>query len=168
MKGMHPMTLPQSLMEFMDSPTVENLSALRRDIRQAHNFDPMLQITGAVQALMDEGNHVRALEVINDTLPGSLLSPSTHVMASECFRLLGDQDSADREATLADVSVRCVTITGSGTREEPWQALRINDQYDVMAVLGMEPVAHQQYREGERIIDVHTTSQDQEVWFELV
>lgn len=162
------MSLPRSLIDFMDVPTLENLSALRTDIKQAPTFDPLLKIAGQVQALMRDGEHARALELINGTLPGSLLSPSTHVLASECFRILGDQESADRESTLADVSVRCVTITGSGTQEQPWQALRIGDQYDVMSVLGMEPVSHEQYREGGRVIDVHTTAQDQEVWFELV
>lgn len=162
------MSLPTSLIAFMDDPTVGNLSALRQDIKQEPSFDPLLKVAGQVQALMRDGGHAQALELINGTLPGSLLSPSTHVLASECFRILGDQESADRESALADVSVRCVTITGSGTREDPWETLRIGDQYDVMSVLGMEPVSHEQYRDGERVIDVHTTVDDREVWFELV
>lgn len=134
-------------------PTPETLEPLRDAVRAAPGFDPELRVRGRVDALLREGRFDDAVAALEETMPGSLLSPAAHAMLATALEHTGRAEGAARHARLARAALDGILATGDGTAERPWSVLRISDEYDVVDSLGTRPVSQGLLADATRRID---------------
>jgi hypothetical protein len=151
---MTPATTYADLLEaHLADPTAETLEPLRDALRAAPGFDPELRVRERADALLREGRPADAVTALEDSMPGSLLSPAAHAMLATALGRTGRSDGAARHARLARAALDSILLTGDGTAERPWSVLRISDEYDVVDSLGARPSSQSLLADGPRRID---------------
>lgn len=138
---------------YLAEPTPDSLGALRRAVRAAPGFDPDLGVRTHARALLRDGKDAEAVTALEESMPGSLFSPSAHAMLANALRRTGRDDAAARHARLSRAALDSILSTGDGSRERPWSVLRISDEYDVVDSLGDRPRRQALLRDGLRTLD---------------
>jgi hypothetical protein len=108
-----------------------------------------------------------AVQTLEALLPGALLSPSVHGALALALHRCGRGSDAARQRALHENSLAAILATGSGTREQPWQVLRVSDEHDVLHHLRRRPRGQQLVRDGAADLD-RLECAGGDVWFEVV
>lgn len=157
--------MPDPILSYLNDPSPAQLDELRRQIRSANNFDHTLSKRSEATALLDQGQPDEALTLLMSLMPGAVLSPSTHAMLAVAHTVLADEDKAKREQFMAQLAIQSILSTGQGTEEEPWSVLRVADEYDVLSVLGREPVNQFCHRVDGKLVDRIEHPDGSATWF---
>lgn len=142
---------------YLAHPGPESLAALRHQVRSAPGFRTDEVATSTLGPLLRDGDSAGIVRAGRAMVPGSLLSPSYHLVMGQALRRLGDVEAAEREVALARAAVAGILATGDGTAESPWTILRLSDEYDVLRAQGTRSVGQALVRRGDRFLDRHET-----------
>ncbi|NLE97743.1 MAG: DUF4919 domain-containing protein [Propionibacterium sp.] len=163
-----PARVNEALRAHLDRDTPESLALLQGTIRSEPTFDASCPWHERATFLLQSDRHDEVIRLINAYMPGAFLSPDAHLMLSHAHEQIRDVDRSRLEAYRATTALRVVVDSGSGTRERPWQVLRVIDEYATLRHLRVVPAAQRLVIDGGREFDVHACEDGVERWFELV
>lgn len=159
------MSINAQISDYVAQPTDEHLTALRTAIRSAPNFDVNANPVGDTQQWRSTQDHQRIVDHLTSRMPGLLLNPQAHGMLATALRNLGEGKRGDGQVKLAQIALRSILDSGDGSRERPWQVLRVADEYGVL--LSMDRVSARQASLGGGV-DEHTCDDGSVVYFHIV
>jgi hypothetical protein len=152
---------------FLRERTLARYLAARDAMLTSPYYDPNSTILPDAFRLLSRGHFHEVLSVASRAMGNWLLNPGIHFVASQAFRELGDEDRAEREAETGRALLGGLLMTGDGSPEHPYLVLRVADEYDILASMGLRCRAHQvAYRNG-RAFDALACDDGRDVWFDV-
>lgn len=157
----------QLAVRYLTQPSLETLRAIHAQIRASAGFNANTDISAVLRSRPQDGAYQDAVAAVGRLMPGAFLSATAHGALARAYQGLGDGAALERERTMARVSISSALSTGDGSRERPWWALRVSDEYDVLRALGKTSASQELSTQDERRLDHHVCTDDSEVWFVL-
>jgi len=117
---------------FVKEPTKANYLRVHRAVTTAETYQPYSMDLEDVDKLVEDGKFEEARSRLKKAMPGLILCPKAHALASRVARALGDTATADKEAPLAKKCIEGILSTGDGNPERPYMITRVSDEYDVL------------------------------------
>lgn len=148
-------------------PTPDHLAELHEKIMEAPDYDPLVVIAPAARPLLDAGEFERAAALLQGLMPGAFLSPGAHALLFAAHDALGDAESARRERLFSRLAMTSIRADCDGTQDRPFTVLRVEDEYDVLAALGVRSAGQVQTITENGAFDVHELEDGTEIWFRL-
>lgn len=152
---------------YMRDPSPGTWATLKTAILTDKTYDPSPTETARAAELVNRGDHFEALRVIDMKMPGLFFSPSAHTTQRHALEASGRHDAAQRASLFARAAYVTIDESGDGTADNPWQVLRVSDQYDYLSISEMTSVGQRLVEQDTRILDAHTLSDGNVVYFEM-
>lgn len=151
------MSIPLSTMfvEYMRQPTAGGFARLRQLVLADPRYEPYSGADKDLEALVLEGRFAEVRPAFDAMMPGWLLSPKAHTLASFAAMKLGDARGAQMEQFIASRCLQAILQTGDGSDESPYVVTQIADEYDILQDHGRRSVAQSLYTVDDRHLDVH-------------
>lgn len=162
------------LEEYLLDPSAEKLAALRSAVLSAPGFDPHGSVAELAARCREEypGDPERCAEEmlrsIGAGMPGLLLSLSAHAHLARALDVLGQREQAARERQMAATSLELMRADGDGSESAPFAALRIEDEYDLVAASRRQSRSQRLVERNDEFFDVHELTDGAELWFRLL
>jgi len=96
-----------------------------------------------------------------------LLTPYLHESLALANKKLGDESRSALEAELFRACAQGIMLTGDGSREHPYLAVRVDDAYGVVFYLGKTWVQERDERAGNNAFRVLRAPDGTEQWFDI-
>jgi hypothetical protein len=152
---------------YLRERTLARFLAARDAMLASDHYDPRSTVLPDAFRLLGRGLFHQVLAVATRSMGNWILSPGLHFLASQAFRELGEEERAEREAETGRALLGGILLTGDGSPEHPYLVLRVADEYDVLASMGLRCKAHQvAYRAG-RAFDALACDDGRDVWFDV-
>ncbi len=159
--------MPDEISDFLAEPNGENLLRLRAVIEASGAYDAGSDGDERLAGMIDQRAYHEAQDLVDDLMPGWLLSPRVHRLAAEAAENRGDEEAAARARYMLRACTKGILLAGDGTEERPFPILHVSDEYEIIDVMGKEPV-DQRLAGGEAgLCDVIRCSDGTEVWFDV-
>jgi hypothetical protein len=158
--------MPDEISDFLAEPNGENFLRVRAMIEASSTYGAGSDGDERLAAMVEQGDYVEAQDFVGDLMPDWLLSPRVHRLAAEVAENLGDEEGAARARYMLLACTRGILLAGEGTRERPFPVLHASDEYEILDVMGKEPVDQRLVPGEEGPCDVIRCSDDSEVWFD--
>ncbi len=161
--------MEQLLIRFLQEPGAETFLALRESVRQSDAYRPF---DGALRSLFERfaaGEREALAEGLAACMKNYLLNPGAHLLSALLARERGDKELELFELAIFRRLLDGLLSTGDGSREKPWRALHIDDEYDLLSSLG-ETCREQalcQEEETGRWLNRLTCESGRELWFDI-
>jgi hypothetical protein len=121
---------------FLQSPSPDTYRAIRDAVVAHEKYNGYSNDLDQMREAFDAGSYAEFRTLFGEAQPNLLLSPEAHFLLSLTARELGDSDGADAEKFICFSCVEGILGSGDGTRESPYEILRISDEYDVLRFQG--------------------------------
>jgi len=161
------MTLTDTVLQYLQTPTENDFLALRREVAATPGFSPYASYEAVGFPLVEEGKLTEALAALTAMMPGSFLSPGLHNLLAFIHAKLNDEEAAENETYLAEALLRGILNSGDGSQERPFRVLQVSDEYDVLSFLGKSSANQTLLRSAERLMDRHACADKSVLWFDL-
>ena len=169
------MTFPNIMEDFLRDPTPEHRDRLRPAIMDAPRYDPLVSIASLLaegsgtDTSTDEATAARAvIDTIWEHMPALFLSPQAHLHLARAYSTVGAHKYSERERKLAALSLDSIRGDGTGGEDSPFQVLRVEDEYDLLASSRLRSVGQTLRESDESAFDIHTLEDGASLWFELL
>jgi len=154
-------------LRFRHERSPESFLALRRAVAESPGFDPDSSDLHEADDLLAQGRIAEGHAALRALMPGWLLTPRVHRMASYVYFRKDQLRSASRQILMGDVIGQGILGTGTGEKERPYLILHAIDAWDVLTQRGQVP---QSYRAvdgaGPTYLFVWNCTDGTEVWFD--
>lgn len=161
------MDFSDALRRWLDQRTPSNLEALFDAIQSDTTYRDLCEAERTAAPLLAQGRFDEARAAVSAWMPGAWFSPSTHLLLAIAHRGAGDEEAAAREERWADIGMHLIRSSGDGSSGRPFDVLRINDSWDLVASRGEEVVQQSSEFFGGQLVDRLVTSGGSELWFRL-
>lgn len=141
---------------YLTGPSAETLRDLQAVITAHPTFAPYAEFREQAVEHLEAGRARVVLDELEASMPGLFLSPSAHSLLARAHRALNDDEGAERELSLAQVALRTILDSGTGSQAAPWKVLRLSDEYDVLELTERRSVTQSAVQVGDSFLDVHT------------
>ena len=156
------------LLTFLQNPSRESFTALRSEVMAHPEFDPADTSLDGVAAMLADGMHDEAAELIRAQLvPDFLLSPGAHWSLGYALRMIGDERGETFEFSLGQQLLNGIQLSGEGTEESPWLVSRTSDQYDLLLSRDLKLKTQAIVRVGDRSLDRMETHSGEVFYFDI-
>lgn len=162
------MIAEELLQRYIEQPGTAAARSLQRAIVADPTFDPASGWYPRAEALVAADRHDEAIRRIDAHMPGALLCPQAHAILSHSLGAIARYEEAARERELTAISLHLILDSGDGSLHQPWQVLRILDEYAVLRTGSQRPIKHRNVSANNRQFDVHVFADGTEQWFELI
>ncbi|MFN3150415.1 DUF4919 domain-containing protein [Bremerella sp.] len=152
---------------FLQSPSAENYRQLFTAIEESEYYDPHSDPLEEVGQLHSEGKTEQAMEKLSAAFPNLLLSPTAHQIAGFLHHKLGNEDGANMEMMISRACLEGILASGDGTKDSPYQVLRVSDEYDLLQFLEKEMKSQSLTEVDGRHCDVMRCTDGSEYWFDI-
>ncbi|MBI4748590.1 MAG: DUF4919 domain-containing protein [Acidobacteria bacterium] len=152
---------------YMLAPSAKTFDLLRQTFINSPAYDPYGSDLEEIYSLVDAGKFVSALNNLMALMPNWFLNPRAHILASVLHHKLGDEPAARMEAELSKLILEGILSTGDGSREQPFQVTRTDDEYDVIEFFGKKFGSQALIKEADRSFDNLTCEDGTTVWFNV-
>ncbi len=152
---------------FLGRPSREKYLALRAAVIASDEYDPYSRDLDHASADVGSAEFSRARQSIMAAMPNVLLSPRAHLLLSYISAKTGDEERAQTEGAIACSCAEGILSTGDGSREHPYQIVRISDEYDVARYLRKEVAEQSLMAERGRHFDCLRCSDGSTLWFDV-
>ncbi|MBN1500272.1 MAG: DUF4919 domain-containing protein [Spirochaetes bacterium] len=154
--------------ELIQNTTLEKFLVLRDLLLNNENFNPYSDELNDLIDLEKSEEYGKIIELIKNNLwPNHVLSPRTHYYLGYSYSKNGDDESAGIMFSIAQILTNCIFLTGDGSKSKPYLVLRVSDEYDVLSDKNMTFKNQSNISEGDRLYDVITDTNDNELWFDV-
>lgn len=154
------------IFDFLENTTKEKFIASQNIVTSHEEYDPYSKDLNTMEELLDAEKYeeVTAYNNIN-----TLLSPRAHLYKNYAWRQLKKDHEAKCEMILAQKIMEAISLTGEGTKENPYQVIRVSDERDILMYL-QERFAKQSLiteEEGKRFIDKIDCESEKTFYFDI-
>ena len=119
-------------------------TALRLSFASSPRYEPYGAVLVKVKAMISSfsaGDCPGAMASAKEILETNFVQMDAHIVTGLCLRKAGDEDGARRERAVYDGLVNSVLKSGDGkTPQTAFSVIFINEEYKVLAALGLAPV----------------------------
>ena len=152
---------------FVKEPTKEHYLSACRVLVRTKGYEPYSTELDDIADLVRNDKLQEAQTRLKKAMPGMLLSPRAHFVASRLARQLGDAALAAKEMSLGKKCLDGILSTGDGSAEKAYTVTRVSDEYDVLRAL--KKVANQQavMQKDGKVFDQIDCSGGTELWFDV-
>lgn len=127
--------MTEDFFKFIMETTKENFSKSQRDVFSNNEYNPYSEDLNYLEELLDEEKFQDAVEYNTVNI---LLSPRAHLYKNYALTQLKKEDGAKAEMIIALKILECISLTGIGTKDEPYVITRISDEKDFLNYLEEE------------------------------
>ena len=120
---------------FVAKPTQENFLRAFQQTTAAENYEPYSIELDEIKDLVEDHKLPEAQARLKKAMPGQLLSPQAHFLASRVARSLGDATTAEKETSLGKKCLEEFSAPETAAAEKPYLVTRVSDEYDVLREL---------------------------------
>ena len=161
--------MPSAMIRLLEDPTLDNYLRVRSALLKMDEYEPHGRDYYELQEKLTAGDFEGVVESFGRFMPNLVISPGAHWTLSMAWKELGDDGKADFEMRLGLMLAGMILQTGDGTRERPYVATRVSDEYDVLHLLEKETKSQALHldRGSERALDVHECEDGTEVVFDI-
>jgi hypothetical protein len=152
---------------FVKEPTKENFLRAFQQTTTAENYEPYSTELDDVKELAEGHKFVEAQARLKKAMPGLLLSPQAHFLASRVARGLGDATTAEKETSLGKKCLEGILGTGNGSAEKPYLVTRVSDEYDVLRQLKKFSAQQAVLHKNGKVLDLIQCNDGIELWFDV-
>ncbi|WP_420573692.1 DUF4919 domain-containing protein [Kordia sp.] len=149
--------------DFLKEPTVEAFSKARSYVITDEEYSPYSDDIKKLEMLLQKEAYEEVLAYNNINV---VLSPRTHMMKKYAAKQLGKEKDEQAEYFLAHRILEGIHATGSGSKEQPYKVLRVEDERDFLGFIG-ETSKMQSLIKEERIYDLITTESGKSIYFDI-
>ena len=156
--------MEKGFFKFVMEPSKESFLEARRKVVEHKDYDPYSFILDDLIELLknNEFEKVAYHEDIN-----LLLSPKAHLCKREAYKQMGMQRQSEIAQIIAKTIVQCISLTGEGTKEEPFIVTKVQDEYDFLEFV-REEIKKQSLIKGEdRVYDKIETKSGKVFFFDI-
>ena len=129
-------SVKELFIQYLESPSPEAFERLRRATAASPQYNPYSDGSSRANALVGEGKFEEALDFIGSLMPGWIMNPSVHMLASFAHHKLGREKEAEFEAMFCAALIDGILATGDGSKAKPYKVMYVRDEYDVLEHLG--------------------------------
>jgi hypothetical protein len=152
---------------FVAKPTKENCLQAFQQTTAAENYEPYSIELDEIKDLVEDHKFPEAQARLKKAMPGQLLSPQAHFLASRVARSLGDATTAEKETSLGKKCLEGILSTGNGSAEKPYLVTRVSDEYDVLRELKKFSRQQAVLHKNGKVLDRIQCSDGTELWFDV-
>jgi hypothetical protein len=152
---------------FVKAPTKENFLRAYQATTTAENYNPYSTELDDIRGLVEEHKFAEAQARLKKAMPGQLLSPRAHFLASQVAGGLGDATTAKEETSLGKKCLEGILSTGNGGAEKPYLVTQVSDEYDVLRQLRKFSRQQAVLNENGKVLDRIQCSDGTELWFDV-
>jgi len=139
-------------------PDSVDFTELRMAYAESSQYDPYRSSTEhyvAVCELLKSGEIESAKDRVIQSLNEHYLDIEMHILASEIYEMLGDEQRARHHARFAVKLLGSICRSGNGkTPETAFQVIDLAEEYAIMSMLNVECISQELRREGDHYSDV--------------
>ncbi|HEY4001020.1 MAG TPA: DUF4919 domain-containing protein [Candidatus Xenobia bacterium] len=125
--------------KFAADPTDQNYRAIFAVVIAQPSWDPYATDLAEVMQLLKDGQFEAARTRCLEMMPNRVLNPRAHWLLSKAAEGMHDADAAQFEMMLASRCVQGILATGDGSMERPWLVTAVEDEYDLLGLIGRRP-----------------------------
>jgi hypothetical protein len=152
---------------FLLEPTREAYRRACRLIMQAPDFGGRSSDLWPLMEGLKQGREREVLDLCDEYWPQWRLSPRFHRIVGIAAERLELADEVELAKFQFRSCLQGILETGKGTARSPLQVMFACDECDVLMALGLEAAVQQVVQRGTRFLDVVTSKDNREVWFEV-
>ena len=155
-----------NIFQFLQETTKENFTAAQAMVTGHEDYDPYSKDLNIMEKLLDEDKYEEVARYDNVNV---LLSPRAHLYKNYAWRQLEKEHEAKCEMVFAQKIMEGIHLTGDGTKEVPYQVIRISDERDMLMFL-QEKFVKQSLIKGEddeQFFDKIDCESGKEIYFDI-
>jgi hypothetical protein len=152
---------------YIKESTKENYLRAYRAFTTAKTYSPYSFDLEEISSLVNDEKYNEAQALLKKAMPGLLLNPKAHQLASQVAKQLGDTAAADREAAAAKKCLDGILGTGDGSAKNAYLVTRVSDEYDVLRHLGKSSGSQGLVMKDGKSFDKIQCRDGGELWFDV-
>lgn len=156
-------TFEDALERYLREPVARHREEIQQRVLRHPRYDPQLVLPDT-RGLGPEARR----DLLARELPAALLSPRLHAELARALADLGDRAGAQWHRRLTRFAIAGLRASGTGSEEDPFAVLRVQDEYDLLGDAGRTAVGQQLSRTPDAAFDVVTLEDGTVIWFELL
>jgi len=149
---------------FISNPSEENFLKSREMIINHPAFNPYSADLEIIERFIDDSDFESAINYKNINI---LLSPTAHLMKGYAAKQLKDANTLKAEYEFAESILKCIKLTGDGSKEQPYIVTRVEDEYELLHSLKEKVSSQKLIIEEEKTFDLIKTESGKNIYFDI-
>lgn len=159
--------MPDAFTEFLAAPSGESFLRLRAEVMAHDEYEFGSDELAELEALVAVEAHDAVPDKLASMMPAWLLSPRAHLLSAFSAQHRGDTDRAAAERAFAQACVLGLRASGDGSAARPFRVTHVDDEYDLLDILGRRVISHRQHAREDGVFDRLRCDDGSELWFDI-
>jgi hypothetical protein len=152
--------------EYLKSRSLPAFVAVREHLMSLPSYDPWSPELAAFDWLLERKDWAGMRDLAQRVTDNWMLTPYLHEALALAHKKLGDESLSALEVELFKACAQGVLLTGEGSMAKPFEVVRVDDAYGVLAYLGREWVEEGDLVNGAAHGRVLICADGTEYWFD--
>ena len=154
-------------LSYVSDPNRDTYLCARAAIVDSAQYSPYSNDLTDIELAVERNDLVAARRLASESIANLLLSPGFHLLLSKLAKADGNATAEKVELQLAVSCAEGILLTGNGTESSPYLVLRMSDEYDILAFLGLKFAGQALVEKDKRDFDCISVRNGRDLWFDV-